>query len=62
MGRGATECTAVQSDGVASTQILAIHRITSDNSRLAVVFDHQESDLISKQNFPLKELDGEPKD
>ena len=61
IGCGATECTAVQSDGVASTQILAIHRITSDNSRLAL-FDHQESDLISKQNFPLKELDGEPKD
>ena len=61
IGRGATKCTAVQSDGVTSAQILAIHRITSDNSRLAV-FYHQESDLTSKQNFPLKELDGEPKD
>ena len=61
IGRGATECTAVQSEGVTSAQILAIHRITSDNGRLAV-FDHQESDLIPKQNFPLKELDGEPKD
>ena len=48
IGRGATECTAVQSDGVTSAQILAIHRITSDNSRLAV-YDHQESDLISNK-------------
>ena len=61
IGRGATECTAVQSDGVTSAQILAIDWFISDNGRLAV-FDHQESDLIPKQNFPLKELDGEPND